>query len=681
MIERGRPLPLGATCDADGVNFSIWSTDAECVELCLFDEDGRQTRKYELPEKTDDIWHGFLPRCKAGQRYGYRIRGRFAPDEGLRFNPHKLLIDPYARELSGEFRWSPEVFDFVHRNDTLRMSEEDSAAFVPKSVVVDDTAKASRRVAEIPWSETIIYEANVRGYTMRHPAIEKDQRGKFRGMKNLEILEYLKALGITAIELMPVHEFIDEAALTERGLRNYWGYNPINFFTPAARYSNGSPRQEFREMTDAIHDAGFEVLIDVVYNHTGETDTFGPTVSFRGIDNRGYYRTVPGEPGQYINDTGCGNTINADHPRVRALILDSLRYWTTGMGVDGFRFDLATITARTAEGFDSEHPLLRDIASDDILKNLKLIAEPWDIGPGGYQLGNFPAGWSEWNDKYRDSARRYWRGDAGEAAEFARRLHGSSDLFETSGRCPAASINYVSAHDGFTLADVVSYEHRHNEANGEGNRDGHSHNFSCNYGNEGESGNEEIRATRRKQRLNLMATLLLSQGTPMLLAGDEFGNSQQGNNNAYAQDNETGWIDWSGLENDQAFRDQVADLIRLRRETSLIGQNQFLHDSDDIRWLHPSGRLMQSADWSDNAALGLILKANMKEAVAVLTNPYANSTKFILPADADNLDWRVAFKSSDLSSIQFDGTRWHAELASRSLLVCVAGPPRKTARQ
>jgi glycogen operon protein len=681
MIERGRPLPLGTTSDTDGVNFSIWSAGADCVELCLFGESGQEMQKLELPGQTGHVWHGFLPGCKAGQRYGYRIHGTYAPDEGLRFNPNKLVIDPYARELSGDFRWSPEVFDYVRRGDSLQMSKQDSAAFLPKSVVVADIAKRMHTSPAIPWPETIICEANVRGYTMRHPAIPKDQRGTFRGMRNKEILGYLKAIGITTIELMPVHEFIDELALTKRGLRNYWGYNPINFFTPAARYSRGSARHEFREMTDAIHDAGFEVLIDVVYNHTGETDSFGPTISFRGIDNLGYYRTVPGEPGQYINDTGCGNTINADHPRVCEMILDSLRYWATDMGVDGFRFDLATITARTADGFTKEHPLLKGIASDKVLKGLKLIAEPWDIGPGGYQLGNFPAGWSEWNDKYRDSIRRYWRGDAGEAAEFARRLHGSSDIFENSGRGPTASINYVSAHDGFTLADAVSYEHRHNEANGEDNQDGHSHNFSNNCGVEGETDNAEIIAERRQQRLNMIATLLLSQGTPMLLAGDEFGNSQKGNNNAYAQDNEIGWVDWSGLEDDPDFRDQVSKLIKLRREVALIGQDRFLHDSDEIQWWHPSGRPMQYADWPDNEALGLILRSKANQAVALLLNPSGESVQFLLPTAESILNWPIAFTTSDLNTIQSDGNRWQAELSPHSLVVCVAGSSRRTTRQ
>ncbi len=651
MIETGRPVPLGATFDHDGVNFAIWSGAAERIELCLFDQNGHESRRYELPGQTDGTWHGYLPGCDAGQRYGYRAYGSYDPEAGLRFNPNKLLIDPYARAIAGEFSWSPNVFDFMHNGDEMLMNTSDSAPFIPKCVVCTNLAGRSRKPA-VPWSETIIYEANVRGYTMRHPAVSATERGKFRGMQNAEILAYLKSLGITTIELMPVHEFIDEEALVKRGQRNYWGYNSINYFTPASRYSISSPRQEFREMTDAIHDAGFEVLIDVVYNHTGETDRFGPTLSFRGIDNLSYYRTVPGDPGQYINDTGCGNTVNADHPRVRELILDSLRYWATEMGVDGYRFDLATVTARTANGFSDEHPLLQAIASDKVLNGLKFIAEPWDLGPGGYQLGKFPAQWSEWNDQYRNSVRRFWRGDHGEASEFASRLHGSSDIFEHSGRRPAASINFISAHDGFTLADVVSYEQRHNAANGEGNRDGHAHNFSCNYGIEGRTDSAEVLALRRKQRLNMLATLLLSQGTPMLLGGDEFGNSQLGNNNAYAQDNETGWIDWSGLHADPEFQAQVEALVNLRQSVPLIRQNRYVHDADEIEWWHPDGREMQAEDWSTNAAFAWVRYATSDmpkdgtASIAVLVNSLGENLEFVLPDTARGAEWELVWSDN-----------------------------------
>ncbi|MDH5345260.1 MAG: glycogen debranching protein GlgX, partial [Gammaproteobacteria bacterium] len=476
-------------------------------------------------------------------------------------------------------------------------------------------------------------------------------RGRFAGMTNGQVLDYVKALGITTIELMPVHAFIDEQALIRRGLRNFWGYNPISFFAPANRYASTDARQEFLHMVNAIHDAGLEVVLDVVYNHTGETDALGPTVSFRGIDNLAYYRTATEGPAVYINDTGCGNTLNTGHPRVQALVLDSLRYWTRDMGVDGYRFDLATILGRGADGFTPDHPLLQAIAADEILRDVKLIAEPWDVGPGGYQLGRFPPGWAEWNDRYRDAVRCFWRGDAGVAAEFARRIHGSSDLFENSGRGPAMSINFVSAHDGFTLADVVSYAHRHNEANGEGNSDGHAHNSSCNYGVEGETGDEEIRATRRRQRLNMLATLLLSQGTPMLLSGDEFGNSQGGNNNAYAQDNEIGWTDWSGLEDDQAFRDIVAALVHLRKTHPALGQNDFLHGQDEIAWWHPQGRPMETADWATATAFGVILDISEKRprigtgSVLVIMNSADEEAGVILPNTG--LVWQLLITTAD----------------------------------
>jgi len=644
MIEPGHPDTLGSTSDSDGVNFAIWSADAEQVELCLFDSNGRENQRHILPGHTGEIWHGFLPGCKPGQQYGYRIYGRYAPDEGLRFNPNKLLIDPYARELSGQFHWKPAVYDFIRDGHSFKFSEIDSAACIPKCVVVGKDDVRRHKSPKVPWSDTIIYEANVRGYTMRHPRIPEARRGLFSGMKHAEVLSYLKSLGVTTIELMPVHEFIDEAALTARGLRNFWGYNSINFFTPASRYSAGNARREFIEMTNAIHDAGFEVVLDVAYNHTGESDRYGPTVSFRGIDNAGYYRTISDAPGDYVNDTGCGNTINADHPRVQELVLDSLRYWAQEMGADGFRFDLATVTARTSDGFTSDHPLLKKIESDDDLKHLKFIAEPWDIGPDGYQLGQFPALWSEWNDKYRDSVRRFWRGDKGESAEFARRLHGSADLFESGGKQPAATINFVSAHDGFTLADVVSFENRHNVANGEDNRDGHSHNFSCNYGVEGETDNPEIVAMRRRQRLNMLATLLLSQGTPMLLAGDEFGNSQAGNNNAYAQDNETGWIDWSGLESDPGFQEAIRELIALRQAVPVLRSKTYLHDNAEIQWWHPAGRLMQAEDWQTTTAFAVVPGTPVNAAggmarLALLLNSTRDTIDFILPDPGENAEW------------------------------------------
>jgi glycogen operon protein len=566
MIQAGSPAPLGATPDASGTNFAVYSSVAERVELCLFDANGIQTRSYDLPECDDGVWHGFVPGCGSGQMYGYRVHGPFDRDLGLRCNPNKLLIDPYAKCIAGDFDWHDSAFD---SNDL------DSAAHVPKSVVrgAHDIGPATR--PRTPWQDMVFYEANVRGYTMRHPDVPEADRGKFAGLTNAAVLDYLKALGITSIELMPVHAFIDEHHLFRKGLRNYWGYNSISFFAPTPRYAASDPVAEFRDMVRAIHDAGLEVILDVVYNHTGEGDKDGPTLSLRGLDNRSYYSTEPDEPGTLINDTGCGNTINADHRRVQQLVIDSLHYWHTEMRVDGFRFDLAPVLGRHNHGYSRQHPLIELITEDEALYDALLIAEPWDPGPGGYQLGCFPMRWSEWNDRFRDDVRRFWRGDVGFEANLAQRLQGSPDIFAASGRPPISSVNFVSSHDGFTLADVVSYEHRHNEANGEDNRDGHAHNYSSNYGVEGMTDDAEISATRRRQRLNMLATLLMSRGMPMLLAGDEFGQTQQGNNNAYAQDNETAWLDWSLLHDDPEFLQAIKALVHLRNELPTLRQPTF----------------------------------------------------------------------------------------------------------
>ncbi len=608
MIEVGHPAPLGATPDGDGTNFSIFSSVAQRVELCLFDTGGNLVANYDLPGNTDQVWHGHLPGCGAGQQYGYRIHGVYNPDEGLRCNPNKLLIDPYARAHAGEFTWHGAVFD---HNDL------DSARYLPKGVVCDVIDPLPRARPRIPWPDMIFYEANVRGFTMRHPAVAEADRGKFQGMRNAGVIEYLKALGVTAIELMPVHAFIDEHHLVKRGLRNFWGYNSISFFAPSSRYAQADAATEFRDMVRAIHDAGIEVVLDVVYNHTGEGGADGPTLSFRGIDNLAYYRTEPGDHGVYVNNTGTGNTVNVDHPNVQQLIMDSLRYWHREMGVDGFRFDLATILGRTPHGYSPVHPLLEAISHDGALHDAVLVAEPWDPGPGGYQLGGFPPRWSEWNDRYRDDVRRFWRGDVGSAGDFAKRLHGSADLFERNARPPFASVNFVASHDGFTLADVVSYEHRHNEANREGNKDGHAHNCSCNYGVEGPTDDAHIGALRRRQRLNMLASLLVSQGTPLLLAGDEFGHSQFGNNNAYAQDNETGWLDWSLLDDDPDFARMVRNLIHLRRQEPLLRAPRFLHEEAEVAWLSPDCERLSEDYWQEGRAFILSLAAGR---LAVLFN-------------------------------------------------------------
>jgi glycogen operon protein len=685
-MEGGTPVPLGATRVDGGVNFAVYSSVAIRVDLCLFDSDGRELTRTPLPRQTDDVWHGFLPGCDIGQAYGYRVHGPYRPSEGLRCNPSKLLIDPYAKALRGELVWCPALFD--QAEETIADDREpkllDSADYVPRGVVVADPAPMPRG-PRVPWAQSVIYELNVRGFTMRHPALSAAERGRFRGLANGAIVEYLRALGITAIELLPVHFFVDEQFLQERGLRNYWGYNTLNFFTPAARYAGGDARAEFRDMVQTIHDAGIEVILDVVYNHTAEGNACGPTLSFRGLDNEAYYRLEPDGKSDYINDTGCGNTINAVSRPVQKLVVDSLRYWADDMGVDGFRFDLATVLGRGPGGFDREHPLLRSILDDPVLRERKLIAEPWDVGHGGYQLGHFPSGWAEWNDRFRDTLRGWWRGEAHTAAALAGRMHGSSELFEPSGRRPSASVNFVTSHDGFTLLDLVSYAKRHNEANGEHNRDGHRHNHNSNFGVEGPTDDTDINAARRRRRLNLLASLLLSQGTPMLLAGDEFGNSQSGNNNVYAQDNETGWLDWNGLAADSEFHDQVVRLIQLRRTHPLLALDTYPHANHfvrpewpDILWLNPAGKPMHDTDWDHYRAFTMLLAAQSTQranderltALAILLNGADMPIDFSLEDYRPGFPWRVAFSSD--GARDGDGS-W--QLAAQSVACLVAGTP------
>ncbi len=645
-MEAGHPAPLGATPQDGGVNFALYSSVAERVELCLFDN-GRE-RRLELTAKTDDVWHGFVPGLKAGQRYGYRVHGPWDTSLGLRCNPSKLLIDPYARQLDGRFRWEEAVFDYV-RNAPDDACSLDSAWFIPKSVVTDPLPPIDNGPS-IRWAETIFYELNVRGFTMRHPALDNSERGTFRGLTNAEVIAYLKSLGVTSIELMPVQAFIDEHHLVKLGLRNYWGYNTIGFFAPQNRYASAEPIQEFRDMVRTLHDAGLEVILDVAFNHTAEGDRYGPTLSFRGIDNLAYYRVEPDTLSEYVNDTGTGNTVNMDHPMVRQLVLDALRYWSTDMGVDGFRFDLATVLGRHANGFSTDHPLLREIGADPRLGSKKLVAEPWDPGPGGYQLGSFPPPFAEWNDRFRDAARRFWRGDEHMSGELARRLRGSSDLFEASGRRPPASVNLITAHDGFTLADVAAYEERSNHANGENNRDGHSHNYSFNHGVEGPTDDEEINAARERHRLNLLGTLFFSQGTPLLLAGDEFGQTQGGNNNAYAQDNETTWLDWQLSEENAEFTDAVRGLIRMRLETPLVHFGEYVHgvfegdDSDvTINWVNPDGGEREEGDWGFGHAFGLVIEEHdgIHRKVAALFNAWHDTLDFRLPEAPEGSQWHV----------------------------------------
>ena len=612
----GSPGPRGAIWDGLGVNFALFSEHAERVELCLFDASGKhELQRIALPEQTDHVFHGYLPQVRPGQLYGYRVYGPHRPRDGHRFNGHKLLLDPYARTLVGPLRWHDALFGYRigHADADLSFDRRDSAAYMPRCKVIEPAFSwGDDRRPNVPWHDTVIYEAHVRGLTMTHPAVPEPLRGTYAGLSCAPVIEHLQRLGVTTLELMPVHAFIDDRQLLERGLRNHWGYNTLGFFAPERRYSASGKVNEFKTMVRSLHAAGIEVILDVVYNHTAEGNEFGPTLSMRGIDNAAYYRLVPDAPRHYQDFTGCGNTMNMQHPRVLQLLMDSLRYWVTEMHVDGFRFDLASALARELHEVDRLSAFFDIIRQDPVLSQVKLIAEPWDLGSGGYQVGNFPVGWTEWNDKYRDSMRAYWKGDGGLIGEFAQRLTGSSDLYNRSGRRPCASINFIAAHDGFTLADLVSYNDKHNQANGEHNRDGHSHNLSWNHGVEGPTDDADILALRARQQRNFIATLMLSQGVPMLLAGDELGRSQQGNNNAYCQDNTLGWIDWQDGEAQTALLDFTRQLIALRAAHPVFRRRDFFQDRPlhgsavrDIVWLQPDGTEMSEHAWGQDHARAL----------------------------------------------------------------------------
>jgi glycogen operon protein len=657
VITSGAPLPLGASWDGQGVNFALFSANADKVELCLFDASGnRELERVTLPEVTDHVWHGYLPDCEVGTIYAYRVYGPYQPESGHRFNHHKLLLDPYAKQLSGRLVWSDSVYGFRYgdKKQDLTFDTSDSAEYMPKAVVVDESFDwGDDQPPQIPWSETVLYEAHTRGLTMLHPDILESQRGSFAGLASEPIISYLKKLGVTSLELQPVHAFIDDHFLVKKQLTNYWGYNTIGFFAPEQRFLSSDDRNEFKAMVKQMHQSGIEVILDVVYNHTAEGDQTGPTLSFRGIDNASYYRLQADDKRFYINDTGCGNTLNINHPRVLQMVIDSLRYWIEEMHVDGFRFDLAVTLAREEHGFEPHGAFFSAIGHDSVLSQVKLIAEPWDIGPGGYQLGNFPNEWAEWNDRYRDSLRRFWRGDPGQLADVARSLHGSSDLFEHNGRRSSASVNLITSHDGFTLTDLVSYNKRHNEANAEDNRDGHKANFGYNYGIEGPTDDATICELRERQRRNLLATLFLSQGTPMLLAGDELNRSQQGNNNAYCQDNPITWLDWSVSEQESEFLDFVRRLIKLRYDHPLLRRDCFVHGKgkfsptgfSDIEWLQVDGKAMSEADWHDPQRhfLAMLLAGKVSPAGAdsleqeaistliIVLNAYSNPVSFTLP--------------------------------------------------
>ena len=657
----GHPYPRGAHWNGEGVNFALFSHHAEKVELCLFDEMGRhEIQRIEMRERTDDVWHCYLPEARPGLAYGYRVHGPYKPEEGHRFNANKLLIDPYGKDLIGQLRWGDALYGYTvgSKREDLSFDRRDSAPLMPKSRVLETAFTwADDRHPSIPWQDMVIYELHVRGFTMTHPEVPPQLRGTYAGLGSAPVVAYLKRLGITTVELLPVHSFLDDRHLVERGLRNYWGYNTLGFFSPEMRYSASRKIKEFKTMVKALHSAGIEVILDVVYNHTCEGNQLGPTISLRGIDNMAYYITNSENRRYYDDFTGCGNTVNLEHPRALQMVMDSLRYWVEEMHVDGFRFDLASALAREDGKVENLGGFFDAIRQDPTLNCVKLIAEPWDLGHGGYQVGNFPHGWAEWNDRYRDDMRSYWKGDGGVIGDIAQRLTGSQDLYGWSGKRPYASINFVTAHDGFTLNDLVSYNDKHNEANGEGNRDGHSHNISWNCGIEGQTADPDILALREQQKRNLLATLLFSQGVPMLLAGDERGHTQQGNNNVYCQDSELAWLNWTSTPECEALTMFVQRVIALRNAHPSFRRRNFSTGKPiegdtikDVSWLRPDGAEMTPDDWNTDHARCLAMLISGKgisergtrgevlrdEDFLVLFNAHHDEILFTLPPSRDN---------------------------------------------
>ncbi len=673
----GTPYPLGATWDGVGVNFAIFSEHATQVELCLFDSASSDVESLTIPlrEQTDMVWHGYLPDVHPGQLYGYRVHGPYAPNRGHRFNPHKLVLDPYAKVMGRAVRWNEALFGYRPNGDMddTTLDTRDSAPYAPLAAVADTAFTwGDDRPLRTSWHETLIYELHVKGFTQLNPYVPEHLRGTYLGLASEPAIRHLTSLGVTAVELMPVHHHTDEWHLVQKGLRNYWGYNTLTYFAPDMRYStSSSPMEcvrEFKMMVRALHAAGLEVILDVVYNHTAEGNHLGPTLSLRGIDNSSYYRLLPNEPRFYQDFTGCGNTLNMRSPRVLQLIMDSLRYWVREMHVDGFRFDLASALARELHAVDKLGAFFDIIHQDPVLSQVKLIAEPWDLGEGGYQVGNFPTKWTEWNGKYRDAVRRFWRGDGGVVSELATRLSGSSDLYEQSGRRPYASINFITAHDGFTLADLVSYNEKHNEANGENNSDGENHNLSWNSGVEGTTDDRRILELRAQQRRNLMATLLLSAGVPMISGGDELGRTQRGNNNAYCQDNEISWTQWSATPEQREFLEFTRRLIRIRKEQPVLRRRKFFQgrrirgaDVLDIAWLDPSGREMADDTWNspDVRCLGVRLNGDaiddvdergeriVGDTLVLLLNAGEQPVPFVLPATSPIERWETLIDTAD----------------------------------
>ncbi|GAA4310058.1 glycogen debranching protein GlgX [Klenkia terrae] len=676
QVWPGTAYPLGATYDGTGTNFAIFSEVAEKVELCLFDADGTEER-IRLPEMDAFVWHAFLPGVQPGQRYGFRVHGPYDPEQGQRCNPNKLLMDPYAKAVDGGIDWDPSVFGYDF--ETKERNDEDSAAHMPKSVVVSPFFDwGNDRLPRIPYHKSVIYEAHVKGLTMTHPRIPEELRGTYAGIAHPAIIEHLTDLGVTALELMPVHEFVQDDTLQQKGLRNYWGYNSIGFFAPHHEYASnqdpGMAVQEFKGMVRALHDAGIEVILDVVYNHTAEGNHNGPTLSFKGIDNQAYYRLVADDKQFYMDTTGTGNSLNVANPQSLQLIMDSLRYWVTEMHVDGFRFDLASTLARQFHEVDRLSAFFDLVHQDPVVSQVKLIAEPWDIGDGGYQVGNFPSLWTEWNGKYRDTVRDFWRGEDATVGEFASRITGSADLYQHSGRRPVASINFVTAHDGFTINDLVSYNDKHNEANGEDNNDGESHNRSWNCGVEGETDDPEILALRAQQRRNFIATLMLSQGVPMLLHGDELGRSQGGNNNGYCQDSEITWIDWSDV--DEGLVEFTKLVTHLRHDHPTFRRRRFFNgrpvgrgEGDpvpDIAWLTPAGELMTEEDWDAHYAKSVAVYLNgngirstdergetvTDDCFILAFNAWHEDIEFTLPSSEYAPTWTVVVDTAEFGPVE-----------------------------
>ncbi|MFO7304491.1 MAG: glycogen debranching protein GlgX [Gammaproteobacteria bacterium] len=700
VLLSGSPEPLGATLTEDGVNFAVYSSGATRIELCLFDEQGEhELARLALPERTDHVWHGFLPRPYgvAGLVYGYRVHGRYDPQHGARYNPSKLLLDPYARSLAGTFTWHPSLFGYSQALGPDEPDTTDSGPYNYKARVISNDFDWSEDVPPaIPWRDTVIYELHIKGFTQLHPRVPEELRGKYLGLAHPEVLNYLKHLGVTSLELMPVQAFVSEKFLVDKGLTNYWGYSPIALFAPAPQYAIRDPVNEFKTMVKAIHAAGLEVILDVVFNHTVEGNEFGPTLSWRGLDNGAYYRLDPSNPRHYINRTGTGNTLATANAVVRRLILDCMRYWVEEMHVDGFRFDLAAVLGRENGRFRTTAAFFKAVAADPAFRYVKLIAEPWDIGPDGYQLGHFPAGWAEWNDLYRDTMRGFWRGNPGNLGSFAERFAGSSDLFRGRGRRPTASINYVACHDGFTLYDTTAYEQKHNEANLEDNQDGHNHNLSWNCGVEGPTDDPAVIDLRERQIRNLFATLLLSQGVPMLLAGDEFARTQRGNNNAYCQDNEISWLDWDLASRRTWLTAFVRHLLTLRRQAAGLRRDTFLkgarpidREHKDVSWRHPSGRELTADDWNDpNArAIAVLIGHAFSDPhgtpnghLLFLCNASGEPIEFALPEAKTGAMWQTVFdtaqwRATDLGGGVHVGDRYLVSAHSCVLLADADAPP------